>query len=187
MYKRQPSVLIEVPTLRSETIGVSTYKGDQGQIVGYAQSAGGVGTLELYIPESSDLRKESVMGPGAAITMSQLNIGDIFVVNNSNTISTTTMDGVYEVSKAYNVTKDLSSVGIGTTSIRRVEVTAVGIGTTTTINNEYFWGEYSWGKVEFLNRSSINALEFTPNPYSGLSTSVLVQRLRPLKFNGYTN
>ena len=182
-----PSVLIEVPTLRSETIGVSTYKGDQGQIVGYAQSAGGVGTLELYIPESSDLRKESVMGPGAAITMSQLNIGDIFVVNNSNTISTTTMDGVYEVSKAYNVTKDLSSVGIGTTSIRRVEVTAVGIGTTTTINNEYFWGEYSWGKVEFLNRSSINALEFTPNPYSGLSTSVLVQRLRPLKFNGYTN
>ena len=182
-----PSVLIEVPTLRSETIGVSTYKGDQGQIVGYAQSAGGVGTLELYIPESSDLRKESVMGPGAAITMSQLSIGDIFVVNNSNTISTTTMDGVYEVSKAYNVTKDLTSVGIGTTSIRRVEVTAFGIGNTTTINNEYFWGEYSWGKVEFLNRAVTNALEFTPNPYSGLSTSVLVHRLRPLKFNGYTN
>ena len=186
-YTQAPQVLIEVPTVRTETIGVSTYMGDQGLIVGYAQSAGGLGTLELYIPDSSDLRNESVMGPGAAITMSQLVIGDIFVVNNSNNISTTTMDGIYKVSKAYNVTKDLSSVGIGTTTIKRVEVAAVGIGTTSTIKNDYFWGTYSWGKIEFKSRPSTTALEFTPNPYSGLSTSVLVQRLRPLKFNGYTN
>jgi len=186
-YTQAPQVLIETPTIRSETVGVLTYKGDSGQIVGYAQSAGGLATLELYIPESSDLRKESVMGPGAAITMSQLIIGDIFVINNSNTISTTTMDGVYEVSKAYNVTKDLTSVGIGTTSIRRVEIASVGIGTSSTFKNDYFWGEYTWGKIEFKNRSSTTALEFTPNPYSGLSTSALVQRLRPLKFNGYTN
>ena len=98
------------------------------------------------------------------------------------------MDGIYEVSKAFNVVKDLTSVGIGTTTIRRVEVTNVGIGTTDNVfHNDYFWGEYSFGKIEFLNRLSTTALEFTPNPYSGLSTSVLVQRLRPLKFNGYTN
>ena len=183
-----PTVLIEVPTLRSETIGVSTYKGDFGQIVGYAQSTGGLGTLELFIPETSDLRKESVMGVGAAITVSTLTIGDIFVVNNSNTISTTTMDGVYEVSQAFDVVKDLTSVGIGTTTIRRVEVATTGFGTVDGVfHNDYFWGEYSFGKIEFLNRASSTALEFTPNPYSGLSTSVLVQRLRPLKFNGYTN
>ena len=55
-YTVPPSILIETPTIITENIGVSTYVGDQGQIVGYALSTGGVGTLELYIPQTSFMR-----------------------------------------------------------------------------------------------------------------------------------
>ena len=47
------------------------------------------------------------------------------------------------------------------------------------------YGEFGWGKIQFLNRIAATAKEFTPNPYSGITTSPLVQREKPLKNNNY--
>ena len=184
-YTQAPQVLIEVPNVRREQIGVSSYFGDHGQIVGYAQSAGALGTLELYIPDDSYMRDPNIVG--TAVTISQLQTGDYFVVNLSNFgLTTSTSDNIYQVSTAYNHTVDLTSVGLGTTTIRRVEVANVGFGTTVAgFTRGRDLGEYTWGKIQFLNRTVVDALEFTPNSYSGITTSPLVQRFRPLKFNNY--
>lgn len=184
-YTQPPSILIEVPNARREQIGVSSYFGDLGQIVGYAQSAGALGTLELHIPEDSYMRDPNIVG--TAVTISQLQTGDYFVVNLSNFgLSTSTSDNIYQVSAAYNSTVDLTSVGLGTTAIRRVEVANVGFGTTVAgFTRGRNLGEYTWGKIQFLNRATADALEFTPNSYTGITSSPLVQRFRPLKFNNY--
>jgi hypothetical protein len=180
-----PEVLISVPKSRREVIGVNSYFGDQGIIVGYAQSSGALGTLELYIPQDSFMRDDDIVGTG--ITLSTLNADDLFVVNLSSFgLSTNTSDGIYRVSKAYDFVTDLNSVGLGTTAIRRVEVENVGFGTTVAgFTRGKDLGEYTWGKIQFKNRVATNALTFTPNGYSGLTTSPVVQRLRPLKFNNY--
>ena len=185
-YTQAPHLLIEVPNLRKEQIGVSSYFGDQGLIVGYAQSSAALGTLELYIPQDSFMRDSDIVG--TAVTVSQLTTNDYFVVNLSNIgVSTNNFDGIYRVSHAYDFTKDLSGVGLGVTTIRRVEFTTDQLGSDDGIfRNENIYGEYTWGKIEFLNRNSLDALEFTPQGYQGLSTSPLVSRFRPLKYDNYT-
>ena len=81
---------------------------------------------------------------------------------------------------------DLTTVGLGTTAIRRVEVQYVGFAVTGSgFERVQSLGEYSWGRIKFKSRSASNALTFTPNGYSGLSTSPLIQRFRPLKFVNY--
>jgi hypothetical protein len=146
-------------------------------IVGYAQSSAALGTLELYIPQDSFMRDSDIVG--TAVTVSQLTTNDYFVVNLSNIgVSTNNFDGVYRVSHAYDFTKDLSGVGLGVTTIRRVEFTTDQLGSDDGIfRNEIIYGEYTWGKIEFLNRNSLDALEFTPQGYQGLSTSPLVPTL----------
>ena len=180
-----PQILVEVPEARREVVGVNSYFGDQGIIVGYAQTTLTSGTLELYIPQDSFMRDTNIVG--TAVTLSQVQAGDLFVVNLSNFgLSTTNSDGIYTATKAYDFVTDLTSVGLGTTAIRRVEVNTVGFGTTTAgfIRGKNF-GEYTWGRIQFKNRVAGNALTFTPNGYSGLTTSPLIQRFRPLKFNNY--
>ena len=81
--------------------------------------------------------------------------GDLFVVNLSNFgLSTTNSDGIYTATKAYDFVTDLTSVGLGTTAIRRVEVNTVGFGTTTAVGfvRGKNFGEYTWGRVQFKNR-----------------------------------
>jgi hypothetical protein len=125
---------------------------------------------------------------GVAVTVSQLIPGDIFVVNESNIgiFTGNNFDGIYHVKSAETVTKNLSNIGLGVTQVRRVEFTSQGYSSGSgTFNNERIYGEYTWGKVQFLNRTLDTALEFFPENYSGLSTSPLMQRLEPLKFNNY--
>ena len=126
---------------------------------------------------------------GVAVTVSQLTTGDFFVVNKTNVgiFTGNNFDGVYYVKNAENVTKDLSNIGLGVTTIRRIEFTSQGYSSGSgTFNNEYVYGEYTWGKIEFLNRVVDTALQFFPEGYTGLSTSPIVQRFEPLKFNNYT-
>jgi len=47
-------------------------------------------------------------------------------------------------------------------------------------------GEYTWGKIEFVNRDVSNSLVFYPENYPNLSSAPLVSRFRPLRFNNYT-
>jgi hypothetical protein len=183
-YKSKPLVLIDQPTISREDIKVSSFSGDQGSIVGYALSASGIVTLELYIPEYSFLRDPNVTG--TAVTISQLNTNDTFVVNLSNVdlFGEGDIDGIYQVSTAYDQSRDLSNIGLGVTTIRRVEFNSSSSGSGV-FRNERIYGEYTWGKVEFLNRNTNNAKEFTPNSYQGITSSPLIQRTNPLKFNNY--
>jgi len=185
-YTQAPLVQVEVPNVRLENVGVNSYFGDQGQIVGYAQSTGGLGTLELYIPEDSYMRDPMIVG--TAVTVSGLKKGDWFTVNLSNSKTVNNFDGIYQVAEAFTVIKYSPSVGVGTTALRRIEVNNVAFGATGyggVYNNEIIWGEFSWGKIQFLNRIVKGALEFTPNSYTGITTSPLIQREKPLKNNNY--
>ena len=53
------------------------------------------------------------------------------------------------------------------------------------MNENVIFGEFGWGKIQFLNRVAKNSLQFTPNPYTGITTSPLIQREKPLKNNNY--
>jgi hypothetical protein len=185
-YTQAPTVLIEQPTVRREQIGVASFFGDYGYIVGYAHSGINTAFIELHLPEDSFMRDPAIAG--VAVTVSQLIPGDIFVVNESNIgiFTGNNFDGIYHVKSAETVTKNLSNIGLGVTQVRRVEFTSQGYSSGSgTFNNERIYGEYTWGKVQFLNRTLDTALEFFPENYSGLSTSPLMQRLEPLKFNNY--
>ena len=57
-----PQILVEVPEARREVVGVNSYFGDQGIIVGYAQTTLTSGTLELYIPQDSFMRDTNIVG-----------------------------------------------------------------------------------------------------------------------------
>lgn len=212
-YSFVPPVIIECPKPRLEKVGVDSYFGDYGQIVGIAQSSNGLVTLEMYIPQDSFMRDPYYVGTG--VTLTTLGVNDYFVVNNSNVGLYSTLpnfDGIYRVSKTYDFTSDLSSIGAGVTMIRRVEFNAAGIGSTnfssTTIHfdsnvttfddaagspngtgifeRERIYGEYTWGKVTFDGRSDITSKQFIAQPYSNLDKSPLMTRTRILRFNNYT-
>lgn len=156
-----PVILIEPPILQYEIIDNVTYSGDFGIIVGYGISTiakSGLPTLDynifdLYIPTDSYLRNSDVVG--TAVTLSQIQVNDFFVVKNSNVgfastgfytwrndgtiigLSTQNADGIYQVNTIETVYKDVPGVGnthvIRVTSI--VEATSglstVGFGTTS--------------------------------------------------------
>jgi hypothetical protein len=185
-YTQAPSVLIQQPSVRREQIGVTSYFGDYGNIVGYAHSGINTAFIELYIPEDSYMRDDTISG--VAVTVSKLIPGDFFVVNDSNVgiFTGNNFDGIYYVKNAENVTKNLSSIGLGVTVVRRIEFTSQGYSSGSgTFDNSRIFGEYTWGKVQFINRVPATALQFFPEGYTGLSSSPLVQRLEPLKFNNY--
>jgi len=132
------------------------------------------------------MRDASIVG--FAVTVSQLSPGDFFVVNESNVgiFTDNNFDGIYYVKNAENITKNLSSIGLGVTVVRRIEFTSQGYSSGSgTFDNSRIFGEYTWGKLQFINRVPTMALEFFPEGYSGLSSSPLVQRFEPLKFNNY--
>jgi len=185
-YTQAPTVLIQQPTPRLERIGVSSYFGDYGDIVGYAHSGINTAFIELYIPEDSYMRDPEYVG--SAVTVSQIIKNDIFMVKVSNVgiFTGNNFDGLYTVKNAETVTKNLSNLGLGVTQVRRIEFTGQGYSPGSGVfYNERIYGEYTWGKIGFINRVPATALEFYPQPYSGMSTSPLIQRLEPLKFNNY--
>ena len=144
------------------------------------------GILELYLPYDSFMRDPNIVG--TALTVSTLRTGDLFIVNRSNFgLSTTNIDGLYRAHYVYDHTVDLTSIGIGTTVVKRVEIENVGFGSTApgSFVRSRGLGEYTWGRVQFKNRVAAKALTFTPNGYAGLTTSPIIQRARPLKFNNY--
>jgi len=67
-------------------------------------------------------------------------------------------DNIYQVTNAYNITKDLSSVGLGTTTIRRVEFVQSGIGSTNFSSTSIFFD------------SSITTWDDQAGAYSGLGS-----------------
>ena len=224
-----PVVLVEPPTPKSEVIDNISYSGDFGAVVGYGKTMIGISKYKIFdfhIPNNSILRDEDIVG--TAVTISQIEIGDYFVIQNSNVslttetytnyrnddsvigVSTQYIDGIYQVSNIQTITSEI--VGIGTTSVKRVvtksdDDSSVGLSTigfgspaitfdstsytfdyfdTSSLipyNTVYYGGNFTWGKISNLNRTSPN--EFNSYGIGGISTSASVIRFNPLKYNDY--
>ena len=76
-----------------------------------------------------------------------------------------------------------NSTGINTTS-------NVGIGTYTVytggISSSFYFGSYSWGKIDLGSRTNPISLNFYgSNGVGGISTSGIIRRVAPLKINNY--
>jgi len=133
-----PLVLIEPPKIIKEIVDNVSYDGDFGVVVGFGTTTilgSNYSIFDLYIPENSYLRDSSIVG--SAITLSQLNIGDFFVINKSNIgfgttqfstyknnnsvigISTQFIDGIYQVFST-QIHKVFANTGMGNTYIKRV-------------------------------------------------------------------
>ena len=198
-----PIILIDPPTLISETDNVSSYHGDAGVIVGLGTVK--VGTqqkirVDLHIPLDSYLRDTDVVS--AAATLSSLSVNDYFILSNTNQtvgntinsydsaaavigIATNNLDTIYQVESASNLTT--SVVGVGTTVVRRVfarvsGITSVGINTTST-----YLGSYSWGRIDLHSRSEDNTFNaYGDSGFVGIKTSAIIQRTTPLKSDNYS-
>ena len=162
-YTSAPQVLIDPPTSIFETNDVLSYNGDSGTVVGFGTTvSSNIDRLifDLYIPQDSLLRDTSIVG--IATTVSQISVGDYFVINNSNigfaqtTIVSRTLDNtivatgksffdnVYQVESATvvsvaNTNIGISTVGTALTSIVRVQTRISGISTFTFASNSIYF------------------------------------------------
>jgi len=207
-----PQVLIQSPSMTKETNTVTSYAGDSGIIVGFGTTASGI-TFDFFIPTNSYLRDTSVVG--SALTVSGIGTGDYFLIYDSNIGSASTsitskdidnntigigtdfVNNVYQVQSVSNVSVantaiGIATVGTATTTVRRVNAIVSGISTisgysgvgidTTTLS----FGNFSWGKIVLLGRSKENTYNFYGNDgVGGISTSGVVKRTLPLKFENY--
>jgi hypothetical protein len=198
-----PLVIIESPTFVREEMGVSSYEGDYGEIVGFNTTNSGTQNkliFDLFIPKGSFMRDPTYIGTG--ITISGISTGDYLTIFDTNinvsvggtletqdtsgnlvSIATTYSDAVYQVE---SVTTELANVtGYGMTAVRRIvtnvgTISDVSYGSTST-------GEFSWGKIDIQNRTLANSFNsYTQNGYAGISTGSLVTRDVSLKYNNYT-
>ena len=162
-YTTAPQVLIDPPPLVSETDDVLSYNGDFGTVVGFGTTvASNIDKLifDFYIPQDSYFRDPSIVG--IATTVSQISIGDYFVITNSNVgfaetaivsrgIDNTAVgtgisffDNVYQVESATvvsiaNTSIGISTVGTALTSIVRVETRISGLSTFNFSNSQAYW------------------------------------------------
>ncbi len=200
-----PVVLISPPTSIIETNNVSSYTGDSGVIVGFGTTTVGSDyqmIFDLHIPTDSYLRSPSVTG--VAVTLSGISTGDFFIVYDSNigiastsissknsggstiAIGASFVDNVYQVNSVSNVTSTIN--GIGSTVVRRVNVTVTGMGITNSgiITTSNYFGNFSWGKISLTSRSENNEFNFYGNDgVGGISTSAIVKRSESLKYKNY--
>ena len=129
-------------------------------------------------------------------------------------IGTLFVDNVYQVDTVANhITGALT--GIGTTTFRRITGKIAGVSTITfaetnvgfssitydfssagqgkgigwsgAFTTSYYIGDFSWGKIDLVSRSSTNNQynAYTRSGISGLTTSGFVRRTKPLKAKGY--
>ena len=184
-----PVVLIEEPPIIRETIGVETYRGDEAQIVGYSYTgASQTVTVDLFIPTESSFRNPLYVG--VAQSISGIEVGDTFVINNSNVglSQTNSINGIHTASQVYQVLKNVDTLGF-TTSVKRVEFGLVGVGTTSSdkaLVDDEIYGLTTYGRIGFSVRPSTTSKSFSASTYENLDSSPLIQRTRELKFVGYS-
>ncbi len=204
---KPPIVLIEPPSPVTEVIDNITYKGDFGTIVGYGQTMVGIQKykiFDLYIPDDSTLRDQSIVG--IAITISQIEVGDYFVIKDSVVsistdsypsyrndgsligISTQFIDSIYQVSNIQILNSNI--IGIGTTYIKRVFVksddsssvglSTIGLGSSTiTFDSTY----YTWDYFDTSSLTSYSTIYYGGEYTWGKLTDI--NRINPKQFNSY--
>ena len=203
-FTNPPVVLITPPRFDIEQIDNVDYEGDFGIITGVGTTSVGVATtglvFDLLIPLGSPLRSTSIMGPGAARTISNIASGYPFVVFDSNIgqgvtsldlggstlgIGSTCLDNVYEAVSVSIATTE--TVGFGTTHVAKVIVSVSSTDGITGYGYSDFFGKFSWGKLKTFTRAGV-AKTFTPkldNGFTGISTGPVILRKTPLKSVGY--
>jgi len=191
-----PAVLISPPTTTQEIIGVSTYSGDSGIIVGVAFTNGfdvGIGTsvvsmdkmiLDFHIPSNSHLRSSTITG--VAVTVSGISTGDFFVINKSNFgissgkerfsygnddsvigISTNFVDGLYQVYESNILQTEVT--GVGLTYVNRVTVRVSGAGQTnfSSTLDTFDLTTITFDKKSAIDLANENILVYTVLSYYG--------------------
>jgi hypothetical protein len=206
-----PQILIESPTLISESDSVTTYSGDSGVIVGFGTTT--ISTIDqiifdFFIPTTSYLRDPNIVQ--SPIIVSDIAVGDYFLVYNSNVgvattsimsrdtsnnvigIGTNFVDNVYQVNSVSNVsvantTIGIATVGSATTTVRRVFARiSSSIGYSGGITTSNYFGNFSWGKIKLRSRTEENEFNFYGNVgVGGISTSAYAIRTVPLKYIDY--
>jgi hypothetical protein len=161
-----PQVLIELPEPKVEVIREVNYSGDFGIIVGYGistMSGSDKNIFDLYVPQNSFLRDTNIVG--TAITLSQIQVGDFFVVQNSNVgsastnfftyrndnsiigLSTQYVDGIYQVNAVETIYRSVA--GVGSTYVKRIfaivepttGISTIGLGASTIFFDSTY---YTW-------------------------------------------
>ena len=170
-------------------------------LVGTAQTVSGISTGDYYTITRSNIG----LGTPAAGTLESL-------YNDNSTIlgvTTTFCDTVYQVENVTTISVNV--VGVGTTAVRRVFSNVGNISTVTAgsnlitfdstaytfdgqefvvyqggISSSFNFGRFSWGKMNVSRNISPSTFNFYgEDGITGLSTSALVTRFNPLKFNNY--
>jgi len=170
-------------------------------LVGTAQTISGISTGDYYTVTRSNIG----LGTPAAGTLDSL-------YNDNSTIlgiTTSFCDTVYQVENVTTI--DVNVVGVGTTSVRRVFSNVGNISTVTAggnlitfdqtdftfdgqvftiyqggISSSFNFGRFSWGKINVSRNIEPGTFNFYgEDGITGLSTSAVVTRLNPLKFNNY--
>lgn len=200
-------VLISSPETKYEDIISYDVVGDYGKIVGiitYPQGTSGIGTTtpKLSFELESNIDELEFYG----ILSSQLEIGDYFIINNSNVVcghaltgittefggmanypqskvgtAVSFLDGVYRVE---DIQRPVENVGIVTVSCNFAPNENGGISINMSSLNSNYYGDYSWAKViNFDPRSIDNSYDFSinvDNGIYGINESSNVYRNQPL-------
>ena len=211
-----PVVLIGADPVLEEKNTVISYAGDNGVISGIGSTTiSGVSNpcliFDLVIPADSFLRKSEFTqgttgsGVNSGIVTSGLNVGDYFIVTNSNInvgtgfssvdydtgavvgVGTTFINNVYRVA-AVNLSHVTDAVGFGQTIITQV---TVGVGTVPPnlvgLANSTYYGDYSYGILRMNERNTVRSYPVnTSNGVTGILTGPIVKRQSFLKTQSYS-
>jgi len=177
------------------------YEGDFGIVTGIATtSIVGVNTgiiFDLFIPENSFIRDSEITG-SASTSISGIQTGYYFTIRNSNVgygltsldendeiigVGSTFIDNVYRVSQVSIAQTTVT--GVGTTSIAQVVVSVSDYNGLVSLGQTYYYGDYSWGRISNLIRPDAKQFDVYQNGISGIETSPIVQRYKPLKNDLY--
>ena len=207
-----PVVLIGADPVLEENNTVTSYSGDHGIITGIGTtSLAGVAVtglvFDLVIPSDSFLRKSeftqgaSGSGNNSGIVTSGLNVGDFFIVSNSNVghgltslntdgsavgVGTTYIDNVYRVAhRTLGVTTD--AMGFGSTVVTQVVVSVNSLNGLTGLGHSMYFGDYSYGRLQLSDRNTIRSYPVnTSNGVTGILTGPIVKRRSFLKTQSYS-
>ena len=207
-----PVVLIGADPVLEETNSVKSYAGDHGIITGIGTtSLAGVAVtglvFDLVIPSDSFLRNSDITqgttgsGANSGIVTSGLNVGDFFIVSNSNVghgltslntdgsavgVGTTYIDNVYRVAhRTLGVTTD--AMGFGSTVVTQVVVSVNSLNGLTGLGHSMYFGDYSYGKLLLNDRNTVRSYPVnTSNGITGILTGPIIKRESFLKTQSYS-
>jgi len=204
-----PIVLIESPKIVFEHNKILSYEGDFGIVSGISSISVGIAStgivFDLLISKDSFLRGSNIAGitsVSGITTVSGIQTGYYFIVYNSNVgngvtsldsngsvvgIGTSYLDNVYEVSSVSIA--QTHAVGFGLTYVAKVVVSLSNYNSLSGFGFSSFYGEYSWGRLLFDNRSESNTSKeynaYTKNGVTGIKTGSILNRKNPLKYSNY--